>query len=97
MLYTIYAFRNLILGPQLIINEPLDGSLISTSTVIIRGLSPHAKSVTLNDQPITIDEDGNFAEMRLLEPGINVYKLSITDRFERKNQKILRIYRQDTF
>lgn len=97
VLYTVYASRNIILGPQLVIYEPVDGAIISTSTVVIRGFVPRAKSVTLNDQAIAVDESGNFAEIRLLEPGHNVYKLLITDRFERKNQKILSIYRQVIF
>ncbi len=97
VLYTVYASRNIIIGPQLVIYEPAGGAVIATSTVVIRGFAPRAKSVTLNDLAIAVDESGNFAEIRLLEPGHNVYKLLITDRFERKNQKILNIYRQDTF
>lgn len=97
VLYTLYASRSIILGPQLIVHEPTDGAIIATSTITIRGITPQAKTLTLNDQPITVDEIGNFSEIRLLEPGTNVYKLFITDRFGRTNQKILRIYRQYTF
>jgi len=95
--YSLYTARNLIRGPVLVVSEPIDGALVSTSTVIIRGYAPNAKSITLNDQAILIDEQGNFAEIRLLEQGENVYKLYITDRFNRKNQRILRIFRQATF
>lgn len=95
--YSLYTARSLILGPALEVFEPLNGAIISTSTVIIRGHAPNAKTITLNDQPILIDEQGNFAEIRLLEQGENVYKLFITDRFNRKNQEILRIFRQATF
>jgi hypothetical protein len=95
--YSLYTARNLIRGPVLIIYEPLDGALIATSTVHITGFAPNAKVITLNDQAILIDERGNFAEIRLLEQGENVYKLFITDKFNRKNQKILRVFRQATF
>lgn len=95
--YSLYSARNLIRGPALTIIEPLDGAVIATSTVIIRGLAPNAKNITINDQPILIDEQGNFAEIRLLEKGQNVYKLFIKDRFNREHQEILRVFRQDTF
>lgn len=95
--YSLYTTRNLIRGPVLVVNEPLDGALIATSTVRITGFAPNAKILTLNDQAILIDEQGNFAEIRLLEQGENVYKLFITDKFNRKNQKILRVFRQATF
>ncbi len=92
--YSLYTARNLIRGPVLEVYEPLDGALISTSTVVIRGFAPNAKIITLNDQQIVIDEQGNFAEIRLLETGQNVYKLFIKDKFNRENQRILRVFRQ---
>ncbi|MBP9701544.1 MAG: hypothetical protein KBD47_01000 [Candidatus Pacebacteria bacterium] len=95
--YSLYTARNLIRGPVLTIYEPADGAIIATTTVILRGYAPNAKIITLNDQPILIDEQGNFGEIRLLEKGENVYKLFIKDRFNRENQKILRIFRQATF
>ncbi len=95
--YSAYSARSLLRGLTLLLYEPSDYSTISTSTVVIRGKAPNAKIITLNDQPILIDELGNFAEIRLLEHGLNVYKLFIKDKFNRENQKILRVFRQDTF
>lgn len=95
--YSVYSARSLLQGPILVISEPLDGATISTSTVIIRGVAKNAKTLTLNDQPILIDEQGNFGEIRLLEKGINVYKVFIKDKFDREHQEILRVFRQDTF
>ncbi len=95
--YSVYSARSLLRGPSLTVYEPEDYITVATSTVLIRGLALNAKILTLNDQPILIDEQGNFVEIRLLEHGLNVYKLFIKDKFNRENQKILRVFRQDTF
>lgn len=95
--YSLYSARSLLQGPLLTVTEPLDGAIIATSTVIIRGLAKNAKMLTLNDQPILIDEHGNFGEILLLQKGINVYKLFVKDKFDREHQEILRVFRQDTF
>lgn len=95
--YSLFTARSLIRGPVLEVYEPLDGAIISTSTVIIRGFAPNAKVITINDQQIVVDEQGNFGEIRLLEQGENVYKLFIKDKFNRENQRILRVFRQATF
>lgn len=97
IIYSLYSSRSLIKGPVLNISEPTDGAVISTSTIIIRGVALNAKTLTLNDQQILVDEQGNFGEIRLLEKGLNVYKLFIKDRFNREHQEILRVFRQDTF
>lgn len=96
ILYSLYSARNLIRGPILNVYEPADNTVFSTSTIHIKGTAPNAKLITLNDQAIVTDEAGNFDEIRLLYTGQNVYKLFITDKFNRKNQKILHLYLQDS-
>lgn len=91
--YSLFVARNFIRGPVLYVEYPSS----ATSSITIKGNAPTAKFISLNDLPITIDEKGNFSEVRLLESGYNVYKLFIKDKFNRTNQKILRIYRQDSF
>ena|SRR3989344_3939176 len=81
--YTYFAFRGYIHGPEIIIYEPINGSTISTSTVVIRGQALRIQDIVLNGRPIFIDEKGNFDETLLLFPGYNVSLIKATDKFGR--------------
>lgn len=81
--YAIFASHNFILGPKIVLYEPVNGSSVSTSTIVVRGLVMRIKDLTLNGKPIIIDNEGNFKESLLLSPGYNVSLLSAQDRFKR--------------
>jgi hypothetical protein len=93
--YSYFASRDFILGPELIITEPVNGSTLSTSTVILKGQALRIQDITLNNRPILIDEQGNFTETILLFPGYNVSLISAQDKFDRTIEYKLELVYQD--
>lgn len=93
--YTYFASRDYILGPKIIISEPINGTTISTSTVIIKGQALRIQDIILNNRPILIDEKGNFSETLLLFPGYNVAVISAHDKFNRTIEYKLELVYQD--
>lgn len=93
--YTYFATRDYILGPQIIISEPVNGSTISTSTIHLKGQALRIQDITLNNRPILIDEQGNFSETILLFPGYNVSLISAQDKFDRTIEYKLELVYQD--
>lgn len=83
------------LGPEIIIFEPRNGSTIATSTVLIRGQALRIQDISLNNRPILIDEQGNFSETLLLFPGYNVSLISAQDKFDRTIEYKLELVYQD--
>ena len=83
IIYSFFSFRDYISGPQIIINYPINGSTISSSTVIIKGQVLHIQDVTINDKPIQIDKQGNFLYTLPLSLGYNVSLISAKDKFKR--------------
>jgi hypothetical protein len=83
VIYIIFESHSLIRGPEIIIDSPENGTLISTSTVIIHGKALRVKDITLNNRPILIDQYGNFEEVLLLHPGYNVSLFYGEDKFNR--------------
>ncbi|HEY9583490.1 MAG TPA: hypothetical protein VJI66_00820 [Candidatus Paceibacterota bacterium] len=81
--YAYFAFRGYIHGPEIIIYEPINGSIISTSTIVIKGQALRVQEIVLSGRPIFIDEKGNFTETLLLFPGYNVSLIKATDKFGR--------------
>lgn len=93
--YALFSFKDYIEGPVIIINEPVNGSLISTSTVTIRGQVLHIQDVAINNKPILIDKQGNFIQNILLFPGYNVSIISAKDKFKRTIEYKLELVYQD--
>ena len=93
--YAYFASRDYILGPRIVISEPINGSTHSTSTVLIRCQALRIQDITLNNRPILIDEQGNFSETLLLFPGYNVSLISAQDKFDRTIEYKLELVYQD--
>ena len=93
--YAYFASRDYILGPEILIFEPINGSTISTSTVKIKGQALRIQDITLNNRPLLIDEQGNFSETLLLFPGYNVSLISAQDKFDRTIEYKLELVYQD--
>lgn len=93
--YAYFGSMDYINGPEIIISEPVNGSTISTSTVIIKGRALHIQNITLNNRPIIIDEHGNFSETLLLFPGYNISLFSANDKFKRTIEYKLELVYQE--
>ncbi len=73
-------------GPHILIDEPADGTYISTSTVTIIGTVQRARDLSLNGHPVAVDEQGHFKETIIIFPGINYITLTAQDQFGRATE-----------
>ncbi len=89
--YSFYESRNIRKGPVLEVFEPTDGSAIEKPLIEIKGATQNVSSISMNDRLITIDKDGVFNEKILLSPGYNIIKLSASDKFGRRTEKMLEL------
>lgn len=89
--YSFFQARNLIFGPAIYINSPINGNTYISPLVEIKGLAKNANYLTFDDRPIFTDEFGNFEEKILLSPGYNIIKLDAQDKFGKKTEKIIEV------
>ena len=93
--YSLYASKDYLEGPKIIINEPQNGDTLSTSTIVIKGQALRIQDITINNRPILIDEKGNFNENLLLFPCYNVAVIFAKDKFNRTIEyKLELVYRE---
>jgi hypothetical protein len=91
--YALFATHDFLLGPTIIVSEPLNGSTFHESSVEIKGQVLRIQDITLNGRSITIDDKGNFEEDVLLAPGYNIFYLSARDKFGRsKDYRLELVY-----
>ncbi len=92
--YAAFQARHLIIGPTISIENPSSENLLSLKELIeIRGKAQNISSISLNDRPIFINEDGQFSEKLLLAKGYTIMTIKAEDRFGRAIVKTLHIVR----
>jgi len=89
--YAYIKADKIITGPKIIINSPKDGETVNEGLVTINGKAENINIIELNDNPIRIDDNGNFSEKLLLSAGYNIIKLEAKDKFGKATEKLLKI------
>lgn len=85
--YAGFELRNSLIGPTLIISNPLPGHTLPSSVTTITGTAKNVSFLYLNGRQIYTNESGIFEETVLLPQGYNVLSLEAIGRF---NKKIVR-------
>ena len=89
--YTLFATRDYLRGPAIIISEPVNGSTFTTPDVTVIGQALRIKELTFNGRSLLMDKEGNFKETLLLIPGYNHALFLAEDKFGRSTQTPLEL------
>jgi len=81
--FVFFNARLFVKGPQIQILGPQNGSSFSDPFIELKGKAINVSFISVNDNPIFIDEAGNFNEKLLLPPGLSIIKVYAHDRFKR--------------
>ncbi len=81
----------LIYPPNLEIAQPASDITVSEQTIKVSGTTDTDVNLTVNDKEVYVKDDGNFESMVDLNPGLNIIKVKIKDRFGNTNTVIRRI------
>jgi len=77
--------------PRLSIVEPSEDASIDVNSVIVSGITDQDAKLFINDQPVLVNEKGEFRENILLQNGVNNINISATNRFGKAVSKVLNI------
>lgn len=91
--YGSFEAYDLWIGPKITITTPENGSLITENLVIVAGKTRNVSWLSILGRPISLDEQGNFAEKLLLPSGYSILTFEAKDRLGRKVQKTLELVR----
>jgi transcriptional regulator with XRE-family HTH domain len=77
--------------PRLSIVEPSEVASLDVNSVIVSGFTDQDAKLSINNQPVLVNEKGEFRENILLQNGVNNITVSATNRFGKAISKILNI------
>lgn len=93
--YSLWAFWGYIEGPRLHITFPPESYSTTSPLITVIGKAEKAHFISLNDRPIHIDEQGNWSETLLLQPGYTIIKAFVRDRFGREQNSLIYVLRTE--
>lgn len=91
-LYSLFQVKALAKGVDLEVKGIEDGAVLDHNTVQLKGLALHANHITINDKEVHVDKESNFSEELVLSPGYNIIAIEAQDKFNKKTEKIYRVF-----
>lgn len=91
VIYIFFRSSDFIQGPSLYLNEPADGAVYKTPLINVSGVVKNVSNIDLNGKQISTNKNGFFNEKYILANGLNKISFTITDRFDRKTEKIVEV------
>lgn len=89
LLYAFFNARQLLSGPEIIINSPENGRSFDKPFIEIIGTAKNTSFISMNGRTIYVNENDEFKEKLLLPPGTSIIKIDARDRFERSTEVTL--------
>lgn len=77
--------------PRLAITEPLGDEAIGGNSIDVVGFTDQDAKLTINDQPVLVNDNGEFRENILLQEGLNAITISATNKFGKNASKTINI------
>jgi len=77
--------------PRLVVTKPSEGENVEGNSIEIAGFTDKDAKLTINEQPIVVNDNGDFKENVLLQKGINAITISSVNRFEKSTAKTFNV------
>lgn len=92
--YIIYSVSVFTLPPNLIISSPSSEQILKKSQVEIIGKTDEGATLMINNQAVLLDANGNFHQQVKLNPGLNTFVVTVTNRLKKETTKEVKILAQ---
>lgn len=77
--------------PRLVVTNPTGDSSIEGNSIVISGYTDQDAKLAINDQPVIVNDNGQFQENILLQDGLNKITISSVNRFGKTAMRTLNI------
>jgi hypothetical protein len=83
----LYNIKDMLFGTPFTVHTAQDGSTITDAFEPITGTAKHAKEITINGRPVSVDQQGNFSDGVILSAGYNIVEVEEVNQFGRVKQE----------
>jgi len=94
--YIGFSVRGLTAPPNLEIASPTSSQIVTSDEVEIIGKTDEGVTITINNQPVTLDKTGNFRQAVKLNPGLNSFEIRAINSLKKENVKVVKVLAEFT-
>lgn len=92
--YLYKQVNSFVSTPRLVIMKPIDGATVDGKVAHVTGIAEKDAIVTINDQPVLVNEKGEFSEDIGLQGGLNKITVKAKNRFEKETVQAVSVNAQ---
>lgn len=82
--YLIFSYLRFAGAPVLEVETPKNNTVVRVEEISVSGKTNSDAELIINDQPVTVSDNGSFKVQIKLQPGINTITLVSTNKFNRQ-------------
>lgn len=90
--YSYHKTRDALFGVDLVVTGITNGETTTEELVTLDGVAAHTRLLSVNGQPISVDQQGKFRYSLLLQPGYNIVTIHTEDKFGKQKDKVFEVY-----
>ncbi len=94
LLYVIWQVLSINKAPGLTITQPTDRQVIQQSSIVIKGTTDPGSNLTINQEPVFVDDQGNFSTQMSVEPGLQQLTFVSKNKFNKAVVKQISVIAQ---
>jgi cytoskeletal protein RodZ len=83
LVYVVSEIRSVLAPPKLEILEPASDITVEGNSIVILGVAEIGSDVSINDQAVLLDQNGQFNEHIILGSGLNQIQVTATNKFNK--------------
>ena len=95
VLYALDKTQNLLVGPEIIVQTPLNGAVVLDATIPIEGTAKNITKISINGRQISIDQKGVFKDQLVILEGYNIITVAGRDRFGKMKEVEIEVVREE--
>lgn len=89
--YIYKEVDSFISAPRLVVTSPQDGEIVESRSILVKGSTEKDAEVFINEQPISVNENGDFSENITLQGGLNVISIKSKNKFDKESIRSISI------
>ncbi len=86
VVYVGSQIRSVLAPPMLELSEPTGDLTVKGNSLVVAGQAEIGSDVTINDQIVLADKNGQFTESLTLSPGLNIIEVVSKNKFNRESK-----------
>jgi hypothetical protein len=77
--------------PRLIVLSPQQNMVVQGSSILVEGITDRDAKLSVNGQPVLVNDDGNFRENLVLQSGSNIINIKSINRFKKETEEAIAV------